>query len=103
MEEKTLIQEENHQHISSYRDLFGVFAGLVMLTVMTVLFSSIWITLGSLSVAMALFIASAKVTLVALHFMHLKYDSKMYRWMIAVVIGLFVFFMVMITIDYLTR
>jgi len=52
---------------------------------------------------MALLIASVKATLVGLYFMHLKYDKKMYRLMMTVVMALFTFFLFMVILDYLTR
>ena len=59
--------------------------------------------LNTLTVATALFIASVKALIVAYYFMHLKYDPKLYRIMIMVVLALFTVFLIMLTIDYLTR
>lgn len=66
--------EGNHlTHVVSTRTLLGVFAGLIVLTVVTVLAAGmasgaweVWISMG---------IASAKAFLVAAYFMHLRYDN----------------------------
>lgn len=94
---------ETSEHHPSYLEHFGTWAGLVMLTIMTVMFSSLWTVLGDLAIVVALIFASSKAMLVALYFMHVKYDPRIYKTMIVVVVALFVFFIVMLTIDYLTR
>ena len=53
----------------------AVFAALLLLTVVTVLVS--YVDLGMGNVAVALLIASAKASLVALFFMHLKGESPL--------------------------
>lgn len=52
-----------------------VFASLLALTVVTVLVS--YVDLGLMNVVVALLIASAKASLVALFFMHLKGESRL--------------------------
>lgn len=94
--------EESH-HITSYTEHFGTWVGLILLTFMTVFISVFGADLNTLTVATALFIASVKALVVAYYFMHLKYDPKIYRVMILVVMALFVFFLIMLIIDYLTR
>ncbi len=91
------------QHISSYKLLFTVFAGLILLTILTVLVSTTFTFSVSLAVALALMIASTKALLVAYYFMHLKYEPRFYKWMVIVVLALFTFFVIMLTIDYFTR
>jgi cytochrome c oxidase subunit 4 len=97
--------ENTHQeeHISSYAEHFGTWVALIMLTFMTVFVSVYGSGLQTLTVAMALLIASVKATVVGLYFMHLKYDKKMYRLMMTVVMALFTFFLFMVILDYLTR
>jgi len=94
---------QNQEHISSYAEHFGTWVALILLTFMTVFVSLFGGGLHSLTVAMALLIASVKVTVVGLYFMHLKYDKKMYRLMMTVVMVLFTFFLFMVILDYLTR
>jgi cytochrome c oxidase subunit 4 len=63
----------SHGSAGSRRIYYGVFAALITLTVVTVMVS--YVDLGLLNVAVALLIASAKASLVALFFMHLKGES----------------------------
>jgi cytochrome c oxidase subunit 4 len=57
------------------RVYLAVFAGLLALTVITVLVS--YLDLGLMNVVVALLIASVKASLVALFFMHLKGESRL--------------------------
>jgi len=61
-----------HAHIMPARMLLGVWGGLVVLTWVTVAASRL--ELGSLSLWVAMGIATLKASLVALYFMHLRYD-----------------------------
>ena len=60
---------------NSRRTGIAVFVALLLLTVVTVLVS--YVDLGLLNVVVALLIASAKASLVALFFMHLKGESRL--------------------------
>ena len=60
---------------TSRRTMLAVFAALLLLTVVTVLVS--YVDLGPGNVVVALLIASAKASLVALFFMHLKGESRL--------------------------
>ena len=53
--------------------LLTVFAVLIFLTALTV--AATWINLGSWSLVVAVAIATVKATLVAMYFMHLRYDT----------------------------
>lgn len=62
-------------HILPKKVYWGVFWALMVLTVITV-----WISrfnFGSMNLVIAMFIASIKAALVALYFMHLKYENKL--------------------------
>ena len=96
-------QQEDKIHITSYVEHFGTWVSLILLTFMTVFISVFGADLNTLTVATALFIASVKALVVAYYFMHLKYDPKLYRVMILVVMALFIVFIIMLVIDYLTR
>jgi cytochrome c oxidase subunit IV len=93
----------NGPHISSYRELAGVWVGLIILTLMTVFISTFGAELRTLSVATALLIATVKALAVGFYFMHLKYEPQIYRAMMIIVLSLFTFFLIMVTIDYFTR
>ena len=104
MNEHNSTSDHAHEvHIVSYRDHASTFLGLVLLTIMTVTVSVFGADLYTLTVLTALAIASTKAIVVALYFMHLKYDPKIYRAMIGVVLILFIVFATLTLIDYLIR
>lgn len=90
-------------HIVSFKDHASTFLGLILLTIMTVTVSVFGADLITLTVLTALTIASAKAIVVAFYFMHLKYDPKIYKIMLGVVLLLFIVFVVLTLIDYLIR
>jgi cytochrome c oxidase subunit 4 len=61
-------------HALPPRVLLGTFAALLALTVLTVITSRM--DLGPMNVVVALVIASLKATLVAMFFMHLRYEHR---------------------------
>jgi caa(3)-type oxidase subunit IV len=93
---------EEHQ-VVSYKFHFGIWAGLILLTAITVLVSVMGVNLVAFSVVTALLIATTKALVVVNHFMHLKYDSTMLQIFVGIVMILFVVFIVLTAIDYLTR
>ncbi len=88
-------------HVMSPRALLGTAGALLALTAFTV--ASSRVNLGEWNVVVALVVACTKATLVALFFMHLRYESRVQ----AVVVGsavlfavLFVAFVVFDTTQY---
>ncbi len=75
----TTVSDKAHEehgdlgHVMSLPMLIGVFAGLLVLTVITVAVA--YVDLGSLNLLVAMGVASVKASLVVLFFMHLKYDK----------------------------
>lgn len=65
-----------HHHILPLRIYFGVAAALMVFTVITVVAAQF--QFGEYNLLIAMIIAAVKATLVALFFMHLKYDNKIY-------------------------
>lgn len=63
-------------HIVPFRVLLTVFLTLVFATILTVAVT--YVNLGALNIWIALGIAVAKAGLVALYFMHLRWDSPFY-------------------------
>ena len=90
-------------HITSYATHFGTWLGLIILTVMTVTVSVYGADIYMTSILTALIIATTKALVVAYWFMHLKYDPKIYQYMIGIVMLLFVVFVVLTLFDYLAR
>ena len=60
-------------HVVDLRVLLAVFAALMVLTAITVAVS--YFDFGAINLAVAMGVATVKATLVALYFMHLRYDS----------------------------
>ena len=65
-----------HTHVLPLKVYFGVTAALFTMTILTVLVTTV--SLEPFNLVIAMFIAAVKATLVALYFMHLKYDNKLY-------------------------
>ncbi|MEJ2596229.1 MAG: cytochrome C oxidase subunit IV family protein [bacterium] len=101
--EKKSEHADNHVHITPYREHFGTWIALIILTLMTVFVSTFGADLRTLSVATALTIATVKALAVAIYFMHLKNEPRIYWAWITIVMVLFVVFLVMVILDTLTR
>ncbi len=65
-----------HHHILPLRVYFAVAAALLVFTVITVIIAQF--QFGEFNLIIAMIIAAIKATLVALFFMHLKYDNRIY-------------------------
>ena len=88
-------------HISSLLMYFGVFAGLMIMTIVTVWVSRI--DLGAWNVPVALAIAVIKMTLVILFFMHVIHSSRL-TWIVVIASFLWLGVLFVLTFaDYLTR
>ncbi len=95
--------KEEKYHISSYKEHFGTWLALILLTIMTISISVFGADLASLTVVTALAIATTKTLVVGYYFMHLKYESKFYRIMVGIVVLLFIVFLVLTIFDYILR
>lgn len=88
-------------HISEYRSL-----GKILVILLTLTFITIFITqfdLKAWNVTIALIIACVKVFLVLTYFMHLKYESLLFKILVGMVFLLFFIVIVITFIDYLFR
>jgi len=74
------------QHVMAFATNLKVFVSLVVLTILTVYIAK-FVDLGDFNLALAMAIASVKVTLVLLWFMHLKGDSNTYKVLILTSVG----------------
>ena len=89
-------------HVLPLKLYFGIFAILLFLTVVTVAVSVLALP-EPWAIIVAMLVASVKALLVALFFMHLKYDDRFY-WVITAVSVLFLFLFFSITLaDLSTR
>jgi cytochrome c oxidase subunit 4 len=88
-------------HITPYSTYAWVLIALLVLTTITITVT--WIDLSALTVAVALLIATVKVFIVLAWFMHLKFESSLFRVFVGMV--LFIFFLVILFTfsDYLAR
>ena len=93
---------KNHDdHITSYSLNWTVLLVLLILTTISIL--AIKMHLGAFTVALALILASVKVTIVLTYFMHLKFENLMLRLMVGGVFLLFAIVIVITFIDYYFR
>ena len=69
-------QTQSHHHILPLSVYINVGLALLGLTVITVWIS--FYNFGSFNLVVAMGVAAVKASLVALYFMHLKYDNKLY-------------------------
>jgi len=75
------MSENTHTpHVLPLKIYFSVAGALFILTVITVMVS--YYDFGSFNLLIAMVVATVKATLVALYFMHLKYDDKLYLTML---------------------
>ena len=69
-------KSQSHHHILPLKLYINVGLALLVLTIVTVAVSRVH--LGPLNMVVAMLIAGSKAMLVALFFMHLKYDNKLF-------------------------
>lgn len=94
------MENEKH-HITPYSSHAIILIILLILTFISVLVTQIHF--GTFSVGVALIVASVKVSLVLIFFMHLKHESMLIKGMVAGVFTLFVLVVLVTFIDYLLR
>ena len=88
-------------HVMPVSLLLGVFAALMVLTVITVAVTAF--DFGELNLWVAMIIATVKACLVALYFMHLRYDSPFNGFVFCcgvAFLGLFLIIVMLDTIQY---
>lgn len=96
------MKTEHKEHIVKPPVYLAVAVALYILTVITVL--AAWIDLGKiLNTIIALSIASFKASLVALFFMHLRYESKLLWLMILIPIIILLILLALPILDVITR
>jgi cytochrome c oxidase subunit 4 len=91
----------NSTHISEYLSLGKVLVILLFLTFITIFITQF--DLQAWNVTIALVIACVKVFLVLSYFMHLKYESLLFKILVGMVFLLFFLVIVITFIDYLFR
>ncbi|HSG31458.1 MAG TPA: cytochrome C oxidase subunit IV family protein [Thermodesulfobacteriota bacterium] len=76
------MSEHHEEHITPIKTYFIIFGILIALTVITV-YTAKEVDLGAFNFFLAMIIASAKATIVALYFMHLKFEDSI-TWVFAI-------------------
>ena len=88
-------------HILPMKLYLGVGAALIVLTSITVTVS--FFNFGPYNLVVAMLVAATKASLVALFFMHLKYDSKLYMVIFLTSVVFLAVFIVLTMFDTLRR
>ena len=95
--------EHKHEepHLAGYGMYFTVWLILVMFTGITVAVS--YLDMYKYTIFTAMLIASVKVTLVVMYFMHIRFESKLYPIMIFTTLATYAIFIGLTFSDYLYR
>jgi cytochrome c oxidase subunit IV len=93
--------DNEKNHIIPYRTFLYVLALLVTLTLTSVAITQIY--LGTLTVVLALLIATIKSSFVLRIFMHLKFENKMFSIIVLAVVLLICVVIIITFLDYLYR
>lgn len=93
--------EQEKPHIVPYKTYVIILLGLISLTILSVAVTSI--ELGTLTVTVALLLASVKSFLVLSYFMHLKFDQKIFAIMVIGIIVLIIIVILITFLDYYYR
>jgi cytochrome c oxidase subunit IV len=93
--------ENEKNHIIPYRTFLFVLAGLIGATLTSVAVTQI--SLGTLTVAIALLIAAVKSTFVLRIFMHLKFENRMFSFAVIAVVLIIAVVIFITLLDYLYR
>ncbi len=93
--------ENEKNHIIPYKTFLYVLAGLIALTLTSVTLTQI--SLGAMTVTIALIIAAVKSSFVLSIFMHLKFENKMFSRAVIGVILLLSAVIAITLLDYLNR
>lgn len=88
-------------HVTTYRSYAWVLIALLTLTFITITVT--WIDLSALTVLVAMIIASVKAYIVLAYFMHLKFESSLFRVFVGMVLAIYVLVIILTFFDYLMR
>jgi cytochrome c oxidase subunit 4 len=95
------MSDHGHHHITPTKDHMKVWAALLVFTFLTV--ASSFVDLKNMVVFAALTIATIKAVIVAVYFMHLKFDNKIFSAMLVLVMLVYLAFILITFIDYSYR
>jgi cytochrome c oxidase subunit 4 len=95
------MNEHKHEHIIPLRTYLMIGGTLFILTATTVAVS--FVHLGAFNLVIAMLIASVKAILVALFFMHLLYDNKLFMAIFSIALIFVSVFIILTMFDTLQR
>ena len=90
-----------NQHVDGVKTYIAVFAGLIALTVITTAVA--FVDLGPMSLVAALGLATCKMLLVALWFMHVRHSTKLTKLVVVGALLWLAILLVFTMADVLTR
>ncbi len=93
--------EHADHHVVPYGLYVRVWAALLLLTAITVTASTL--DMKHVTVLTAMVIAVSKALLVLLYFMHIRFEKRIYVWMILTVLGAYGVFIGLTFTDYWYR
>lgn len=93
-----IMSENEKHHITPYKQHLFIWVLLLILTVITVTVSTV--DLKNLTVTVAILIATVKALVVALYFMHLKFDKKILGIFLLLTMLIFVAVLLLTFLDY---
>ena len=93
--------DAEQKHITSYSTYWWVLIILLVMTFLTITVT--WIDLSALTVLVAMVIATFKAGTVLTYFMHLKYESSLFRVLVIMVLSIYVLVIGLTFFDYLMR
>jgi cytochrome c oxidase subunit 4 len=88
-------------HLVPYKVYVGVWLALVMLTLVTI--GAGYADLKHMGIFVAMLIATVKVTLVILYFMHVRWAPKVIGWFLLTGFGTYATFVILTFSDYVYR
>lgn len=94
-------QHQDDKHIVGYKLNILVWIDLLIFTLVTVRIA--FFDLQNLTVVAALLIASVKTYLVGTYFMHLKFESRFFRFMVMMVAIVLIAVLIILFSDYFFR
>ncbi|MCC6138830.1 MAG: cytochrome C oxidase subunit IV family protein [Bdellovibrionaceae bacterium] len=97
-----MAHHDNQHHHISVQTHYAVFAALIGFTVLTVVTAKL-MDFGAFNSLIAFSIATFKGFLVMAYFMHLKFDEKIFRWIIASSFFFVMLLFVFLVLDLSTR
>ncbi len=89
------------KHITEYDAYVKVLIGLLVLTALTI--AAPGLDLTAMTVLIALLIASVKAGIVITYFMHLKFEGRLFKILVIMVLGIYASVIVLTFADYMAR